>query len=86
MLPAKIEKRAAPTTILDEEERALIRARLLTYAEEQPLKPESLCKKMADNAVRLGGAWLNSAGGISFPAFGGQVTIWPITDKDDKAS
>ena len=38
------------------------------------------------NTVRLGGAWVNKAGGISFPAFGGQITIWPVTDKEEQSS
>lgn len=38
------------------------------------------------NTVRLGGAWVNSAGGISFPAYGGQVTIWSVTENEDDAS
>lgn len=28
--------------------------------------------------TELGGAWVNKAGGISFPFAGGSVTIWPI--------
>ena len=36
--------------------------------------------------LHLGGAWVNSAGGVSFPAFGGQITVWPATDKEDNGS
>lgn len=32
---------------------------------------------------QMGGAWQNSAGGISFPAFGGQITIWPVDQKEE---
>ncbi len=29
------------------------------------------------DSVRVGGAWQNSAGGISFPFAGGSITVWP---------
>lgn len=35
--------------------------------------------------VELGGAWVNSKGGISFPFAGGSITVWPDAGRNEKA-